>query len=97
MKRMRIHYSDYVKHMMYCYITRAESLDTVTCNNNKCVENVLNGLSEIEKDILFKIYSYRVTAEGIEKVATDTGMMVETLYGIVRVFEKKVARERGLI
>lgn len=99
MKRMRVYYSDYVKHMMYEFLTKdqAEELTDVQKQNNEVIKKVISEMSEIEKNILYKVYMHRQTIDGVTAASSESGMMIETLYGIVRTFEKKVAKERGLI
>ena len=97
-KRLRVHYSDYVKHMTYEYLTLPEEQQSeITRQNSEAVRNVVKGLSDIERDIVTKVYLYRFTMEGVEAVSRETGMLIETVYSVLRAYEKLVAKERGLI
>ena len=99
---MRPHYSDYMKHITRQYIALQdtdEKLDDVTENNVSAVRRVFSSLSEVEKEIIYKVYSYRVNdmQTGVADVASETGMMQESIRSIMRVYERRLAEERGLI
>lgn len=99
---MRPHYSDYAKHITRQYIAlrdTEETLDDVTKHNVETVSRVFTSLSEVEKDIILKVYRYRVNEMqlGVAEVTKETGMLPESIRSIMRVYERKLAIERGLI
>lgn len=99
---MRPHYSDYAKHITRQFIALKdtnEDLDDVTRNNVDVVRRVFISLSSVEQDIVYRVYSYRVNemSLGVAEVARETGMMPESIRSIMRVYERKLAEERGLI
>ena len=99
---MRAHYSDYARHITRQYIALKDTkdeLDDVTEHNVEVVSRVFNSLSDIEKEIVLKVYRCRATEinNGVVAVSSETGMMQDSIRSIMRAYERKVAIERGLI
>lgn len=100
---MKSYYSDYVAHMVRLWIKlngnpdAVEALDSVARLNYDIVNKIFNDMESHTKLILVEIYSSININDAIKRLSESANTKDTPIWAKVKVFEKEVARQRGLI
>ncbi len=94
-------YSEYVRHALRFY-TRNLSLHNFKSEVDKynwyACANTIKGYSDRDRDILVAVYSgYDTLADNVYETAKKYSMDQAIIWDLMKEFERKIARKRGLL
>ena len=97
---MRAFYSEYVTHCLRFYARHPKPI--FHCEADKknwaACENALEGFNDYDKALLLIIYSEGDTIpDNVYQLAKARNMNQDTLWKLIGVLERKVAKRRGII
>lgn len=94
-------YSEYVRHCMRYYArnTNKPRFNTdVDKNNWYACHRAIEGYSDRDKDILIRVYSlFDTLADNVYEVAKAYNIDQNIIWDMLKIFERSVARKRGLL
>lgn len=97
----RSYYSDYVAHMMRFYILSVERPGVITTKVEKAnvdsVKAVLSDFTKEEGDILLLLYDCEYLPQNVERVSNSRHLKTGYIWKLLAEFERRCARDRGLI
>lgn len=94
-------YSEYVRHCMRYYArnTNKPRFNTdVDKNNWYACHRAIEGYSDRDKDILIRVYGlFDTLADNVYEVAKAYNIDQNIIWDMLKIFERSVAKKRGLI
>lgn len=97
---MRAFYSEYVNHCLRFYARHTKPIfhsEADKKNWNAC-DNVLKSFSDSDRDMLLSIYTEGDTMpDNVYQMAKSKGIEQDTIWKLIGVLERKVAKRRGII
>ena len=100
-KRSRLAYSEFVASTARFYVRNPQCnrfKNEADKNNWNAAKFAFLSLSDKERDAVGKLYLWdEPFTDNINKYADESGVSVNDIWGIVKDFEQRVAKRRGLI
>lgn len=97
----RPYYSDYVRHALRFYsrnLSQPRFRSEADKNNWFACQKALSGYSDRDKDILVAVYGgYDTLANNVHEVAKKHNLDQSIVWDMMKEFERKVAKRRGLM
>ena len=97
----RPYYSDYVRHALRFYsrnLSQPRFRSEADKKNWFACQKALSGYSDRDKDILVAVYGgYDTLADNVHEVAKKHNLDQSIVWDMMKEFERKVAKRRGLM
>ena len=97
----RPYYSDYLRHALRFYsrnLSQPRFRSEADKNNWFACQKALSGYSDRDKDILVAVYGgYDALADNVHEVAKKHNLDQSIVWDMMKEFERKVAKRRGLM
>lgn len=96
----RKYYSEYVGHYVRFFLQYPGMVRFNTAQDKKMyesVEEIWETLTDIEKDIIKRLYLSRTFVDEANKVADEQGLLTTSIWKMVFRFEAQIASAGGLI
>lgn len=97
----RSYYSDYVAHMVRFYLLSIERPGVVTTKVEKAnvstIADVLGGFTKEENNLILALYEGEYLPKNVEHVSSSRHLKTGYVWKLLAEFERRCAKNRGLI